>query len=186
MTTDEFESLIGGAEETDKLEVKQAMDWAKVSLARDILAMANVQDGGNIVIGIEDETYARQGLTDAQLATYVPDEMRDQISEYADPEVIFSVRKPTDKNGRCYVVIAVSEFEELPVICKRDAQELQKGTIYFRSRTQKPQSARVSNSNDMRRIVERAIAKRGTRLREMGFSAAPVQENAFDTELGEL
>ena len=78
------------------------------------------------------------------------------------------------------------------MICKRDAhhpdgkQELQRGTIYFRSRTQKPQSARVSNSNDMRRIVERAIAKRGTRLREMGLGSAPAEENAFDKELGGL
>ena len=108
MTMDQLEALLGGAEETDQLEFKGAMAWAKISLGRDILAMANVQDGGRIVIGIEDETYARQGLSDAQLASFVPDDMRDQIAEYADPEVVFSVKTPIDKHGKRYVVIDVT------------------------------------------------------------------------------
>jgi hypothetical protein len=41
VNTDELEALLEGAEETDALEFKTAMDWHQ-SLIRDILAMANV------------------------------------------------------------------------------------------------------------------------------------------------
>lgn len=193
MTPEELEALLGGAEETDKLEFKQAMVWHKLSLAKDILAMANVLGGGRIIVGVEDGTFARQGLSDAQIASYVPDAMRDQVAEYADPEVVFSVKFPVDFAGRQYVVIEVSEFAELPVICKRDGQqdqnkatEVQRGTLYFRSRAQKPQSARVSSSNDLRKIIERAVVKRFAQLRDIGFGAAQEPLNTLDAELDGL
>lgn len=187
MTTEELEALLAGAEETDRLEFKQAMAWDKHSLVKDILAMANVQDGGRIVIGVEDESLERQGVSEAQLNSYVPDHMRDQIAEYADPEIIFAVRKPTDAAGRQYVVIEVSSFETLPVICKRDGSDVQKGTVYFRSPAQKPQSARISNSTDMRRVIERSVARRWAELQQIGLGPAPTARSYnYDAELGEL
>lgn len=187
MTTEELEALLDGAEETDRLEFKQAMPWDKHSLVKDILAMSNVQDGGRIVIGIEDETLARQGVSQEHLGTYVPDQMRDQVAEYADPEVVFSVRVPADHNGRRFVVIEVTGFDAMPVICKRDGPDVTKGTIYFRSPAQKPQSARVSNSTDMRRLIERSIAKRWAQLQQIGFAAAPAAPAYdYDAELGGL
>lgn len=187
MTTDELEELLEGAEETDRLEFKQATTWDKHALVKDILAMANVQDGGRIVIGIEDGSFKRQGISAAQQSTFVSDHMRDQVAEYADPEVVFSVKTPIDRGGLQYVVIEVAEFTSLPVICKRDGPDVQKGSVYFRSPAQKPQSARVSNSTDMRRLVERSIAKRWAELQQIGFAPASA-EPAFDydAELGGL
>ncbi|RWC25950.1 MAG: ATP-binding protein [Mesorhizobium sp.] len=187
MTTEELEALLEGAEETDRLEFKRAMSWDKHVLVKDILAMANVQDGGRIVIGIEDETLARQGVTEEQRNSYVPDQLRDQIAEYADPEVVFSVRTPTDTAGRRFIVIQVSPFETLPVICKRDGPDVTKGTIYFRSPAQKPQSARISNSTDMRRLIEQSISKRWAELQQIGLAGAvapPAYD--YDKELGEF
>ena len=193
MTTEELERLLDGEEETGRLELKQAMEWHKISLAKDILAMANVQDGGRIIIGVVDETFERQGVSDEQLATYVPDTMRDQMAVYAEPEVIFSIKTPKDSTGRKYVVIEVREFDELPVICKKTGMidgakrpEFTEGSIYFRSRAQKPQSAAISNATDMRRLIERSIAKRAAQLREIGIGVHVEQANAFDAELGGL
>lgn len=54
MNTAELEALITGAEETDVLEFKGAMSWDRNTFVKDILAMANVIDGGRIVVGVED------------------------------------------------------------------------------------------------------------------------------------
>ncbi|TIN79753.1 ATP-binding protein [Mesorhizobium sp.] len=185
MKTEELETLLEGAEETDQLEFKGAMSW-HLSLVKDMLALANVRDGGRIVIGIEDGTLARQGLSDQQLATFVPDALRDRVAEFADPEVVFSVGAAEDRGGLKFVVIDVSPFTEIPVLCKRDGPDIQKGAIYFRTRSTKPQSARVSNSNDMRAILEQSIARRGARLRAMGFEAAKPKTYDYDSELGGL
>lgn len=167
MAVVDIDSLLEGAEETDVLEFKAAMPWS-TGLIKDILAMANLQDGGRIVIGIEDETYVRQGMTDAQIATYNPDIMRDQVTPFADPFVEFTTSVTADRHGLNYVVIVVSPFREIPVICKRDGgpkNELQAGSIYYRSPVRRPQSARVSSSSDMRSIVEVAAARQLQRSR---------------------
>lgn len=130
------------------------MTWDPVGLAKDILAMSNVRDGGTILIGVEDGTFARVGVTAEMKATYNIDEMRDQISPYADPSVSFGVTFPRDRGGLEYVAIEVRPFREIPTICARDGSGLQKGSIYYRSESRRPQSARVSNSPDMRDIVD--------------------------------
>ena len=186
MTTEEIEALLDGGEETDRIEFKQAMNWDRNTFVKDILAMANVQDGGRIIIGVEDESFKRQGVSVAQIETYKIDTMRDQIAPFADPQVIFKVHQPVDRTGLRYVVIDVSPFDEFPVICKRDGADVNVGTIYFRSRAQKPQSARVSNHSDLRDIVERSIARRMQKLRQLGFASPQAEKYDYDKELGGL
>ncbi len=183
MTTDELEALLEGAEETDALEFKAAMDWNKATLAKDILAMANLQDGGRIVFGIEDGTFTRQGMSDAQIATFVIDQMRDQLSEYADPLVVFRRDVVVDRNGLKFIIITVSPFDEFPVICKKDTAELKKGAIYYRSKAQKPQSAQISNYTDMRDIIEVAVVRRMKRIQQLGLIAKTEPGYDYDREL---
>src|SRR5947209_8182090 len=111
MTTEEFERLIEGAEESPGLEFKGPMPWVRTTFLKDILALSNVVDGGWLVVGIEDKTYNRVGLTDDQIATYVPDTMRDQIAPYADPSVNFSKSIVTGADGKSFVVIRVRPFD---------------------------------------------------------------------------
>jgi predicted HTH transcriptional regulator len=186
METEELESLLDGAEETDRLEFKQAMDWNRNTLVKDILAMANVQDGGRIVIGVIDETFQREGMTEKQIETYKIDDMRDQIAPFADPLVEFRVRIAKDREGLMYVIIDVSPFDEFPVICRRDGSDVQCGTVYFRSRAQKPQSARVSNSSDMREIIDRSVIRSMRAKTRLGFTVSQDAEYDFDAELGGL
>lgn len=186
MDTQALESLLDGAEETDTLEFKGAMAWDRNTLVKDILAMANTLDGGRIVIGVEDGTYRRQGLSDDQIATYDFEQMRDQIAPFADPLVVFRSEIVSDRDGLRYAVIEVSSFEVIPVICKRDGADVQEGTIYFRSRTRRPQSARVQNSSDMREIVESSVARSMRRLTRMGFVAEQQDRYDYDAELGGL
>lgn len=185
MNTDQFETLLEGAEERDSLEFKTAMNWHQ-SLIRDILAMANVQDGGLIVIGIEDETYTRVGLTDEQISTYNSETLRDRVAAFADPRVEFRVEVVKDRQGLKFVVIDVKPFETIPIVCRRDGSQLNEGDIYFRSRTGRPASARVSLSADMRDIIEIAIVRSRQRLAGIGFQPQAGSGPDYDQELDGL
>lgn len=186
MTINELEALLEGSAETPSLEFKAAMNWDKNSLTKDILAMANVQDGGTIVIGVADGTFDRQGLTAEQIATYNIDTMKDQVAPFADPFVDFRVSFPRDGGDRTYVVIEVMPFSEAPVICARDGQDVHQGIIYYRSSDKRPQSARVATSHDMRDILERAIVRRRAKLVQIGLIANEAIVDALDAELGGL
>ena len=99
MGTEDIEALLTGAEETDVLEFKSAVPWDRNMFVKDILAMANVIDGGRIVVGVEDGTFRRLGLTPEQVATYRIDEMRDGMAPFADPRVVFRMDTVADASG---------------------------------------------------------------------------------------
>ncbi|MBY0301189.1 MULTISPECIES: helix-turn-helix domain-containing protein [Sphingomonas] len=186
MNTEDIEALLTGAEETDALEFKGAVSWDRNLFVKDILAMANVIDGGRIVIGVEDGTFVRLGLSAEQVASYRIDEMRDGIAPFADPRAVFRMETVTDAAGLRFVVIEVSPFEDVPVICKRDGADVRAGVVYFRSRTRRPESAAVANSTDMRDLVERSAALSARRLRRIGFVPELQPGPDYDAELGGL
>jgi predicted HTH transcriptional regulator len=186
MDTDELESHLQGQTETPTLEFKGAVDWNADRMVKDFLAMSNIQEGGIIIIGIEDGTLARQGVTGAQMVTYRADVMRDQLAQYTDPNVRFTVHFPTDRNGVQFVAIKISPFEDVPIICKRDGGDVHAGTVYYRSKHRRPESAAVANSYDMRDILEVATVKRMQRLKRLGLDVGPTADQPFNDELGGL
>ncbi len=82
-------------------------------------------------------------------------------------------------------MIRVESFREIPVICKIDRADVNAGTIYYRSLVGRAASARVSNANDLREIIEIAIARRLAALQRVGI-VSPPQVHDFDAELGDL
>lgn len=186
MDTAELENLLSGAVETDSLEFKQAMAWDRNVFVKDILAMANIVDGGRIIVGIEDGTLERQGLSEDQAASFEPEIMRDQIAPYADPRVVFRTEVVVDSGGLSFAVIEIEPFDDLPVVCKRDGADVRAGEIYYRSRVRRPQSARIDNSADMREVLERSAAHLMGRYRQLGFQPPADDQASFDDELGGL
>ena len=61
--------------------------------------MSNLRDGGSIVIGVEDLSFTRQGVTEEIKRSYNIDIMRDQMGEWADPHVEFSTSCVTRRTG---------------------------------------------------------------------------------------
>ena len=159
MITSELLQLIENQGESQSLEFKQDTPWTLKSMAKDILAMANVRNGGTIIIGVREDkdSFEPTGVSETNLATYQRETMQDQISNQADPSVTFDVFLPEDLEGKKYVVIRVHPFLEVPVISKVDFGDLKKGTIYYRSRNGRPSSAPVSNSTDLRDILDIAL-----------------------------
>lgn len=185
MNTQDLEGLLNGAEETDALEFKGPMEWHS-SLIKDILALANVRDGGRIIVGIEDETFRRVGVTNTQIATFNNDILRDRVAPYADPRVELRCEVVSDIQGLRFVIIDVSPFETTPVICRRDGEGLQAGAIYYRSRAGRPASARVARSDDMRDVIEVAIVRSRRRLERIGIFEPVQKDDQYDRELGGL
>jgi len=183
MTTEELEAKLEGQTESQNLEFKGDVAWDVKSLIKDILAMSNLQDGGYIILGIDDKSLERTGVSSANIETYNYDVMKDQIAPYVDPFVDFRLYCPKDKNGKNYIVIRVFPFQQIPNICRKDGADVKTGVVYYRNNNGRPQSAAVSNSNDMRDIIEVATLKMMQKKKEIGFIAKANDKNKLDEEL---
>lgn len=168
--------------EDRRREYKAPMPWtdelSRAKITKAILAMSNIKDGGVIVVGmreLEDETFSPDGLSDADASTFTHDDIAGYVKDYADPYVEFTVRQITC-DGKRFACIQVKEFDESPVVCKRDGRGLEKGRIYTRPRT-KNESAPVSSYAEMRDILDmatdKAVRKQWSRLPCGGLMPSP-------------
>jgi len=188
MTNEQFLSYLKGKEETQRVEFKSACIWDEKTFAKDILAMSNVQNGGYIIIGVDDSTFKPTGINSEIKNSYNIDIMKDQMTKYADPHVDFSIMTFQDESGKEYIVIKINQFEEIPVICRRDnpSAQVTKGKIYYRNRDRRVESASVSNSYDMRNIIELAIIRMFNRKKELGYNIKFSDEEKFEKEFNEI
>lgn len=132
-----------------------------VRVIRAVISMANRRDGGKVIIGVDEgdnSELLQTGVTDEDLKTWNYDDFADSVAEYTDPSVNFDIQVlPVD--GKKFLIIEVSEFEEFPVICKKTYDGvLRSGAIYVRPR-RKPESIELPSYVDMQDLLEIAIDK---------------------------
>lgn len=201
VTQDELENLLAQDHELRPLEVKGPAGIEDKSfvarVARAVMAMGNLRDGGLVVIGVADPQVAAMlpGLDAAQLAEWSDfDRVSAALAKYSDPPVSFELHVFTLSSGATVVVLEVEEFEHDIHICKKSYQGiLQDGHTYVRPRGE-PRSVMVPSSADMRELHNLAIDK-GVRefVRRAGAAGLPlnvpviapadVDRAAFDAEL---
>ena len=165
--------LISHGREERNLEYKQSMSWSdiatKVKVTKSAMAMANISDGGYIVFGEKKngEVYEPEGMQKDHADSFKQDDVMDWVNKYADPyvELIVSVEK---RDGKRFVVIQIQEFDQLPVVCKKDGEDLKCGDVFTRSR-RKYETARVGSQTEMREILDLAVDKEIRRLRSRGL-----------------
>jgi predicted HTH transcriptional regulator len=188
MNLTQLEELISGGEETQKIDFKAPCKWAVKNFAKDLLAFSNVQDGGYIVIGVSETEngFIRDGLTDEIIKTFDIDIMKDQLAAYADPHIEFSVFVQSDSTDKKYVVICIKEFQELPIICAKDSEDTKRGIVYYRTSRGRPQSAPISNSYDMRNVIDRATIKNSSRFKKLGINIENDINSKYEIERGNL
>ena len=190
-----IEIILHGSEERN-IEYKSSLSWkdanARAKLIKSILAMANIRDGGFIVVGVEEKGghFEPAGVSDKDFHSYSQDKVSSDVATYADPFVELTVNRIQHEQKR-FVIMQVEEFTELPVICKKDGPGgLRAGAIYTRTRRMF-ETAQVPSQTEMREIVENAVGKAVTRFRVLVSRAgveAPMNEKErsrqqFDREL---
>lgn len=193
----ELEAILSGDHGIRQLECKAPGDLSTKSyvakVARAAMAMGNLRDGGAVCIGVADNMIAdmQPGLSDAQFADWSNnDNVADALGRYTDPPVAFHVDPWTLSSGAKIVLLQVSEFADVPHICKRDFPgELQAGHLYVRPRS-KVESVTVPTVTDMRDVLDIATDK-GVRdfvgrMRSAGLLTHPEPEASnneqFDVE----
>ncbi|MBI5687193.1 MAG: ATP-binding protein [Verrucomicrobia bacterium] len=200
MNNKEFLRIIELGREGRNLEFKASAAWAdadfRAKLIKTILAFSNVRDGGIIVVGVkesEEGNFAFEGVEPAHLDTFSPDNIASQVAEFADPYARVQMER-VEREQKVFVVIQTEEFDEMPVVCKKDGRcNLRRGAIYTRSRRM-PETVEVPSQTEMREILEMATEKRVRKLLEMQgrlklppvSSPGPTDDSRFDAQIAGL
>jgi hypothetical protein len=135
----QLEDLVFHGREERNLEYKGPVQWAdhdvKARLTKCILALSNIRDGGAIVMGVEqdEESFVAVGLEAAHRDSFKQNEIARYVNNYADPYAEIRVSR-VQLNEKDFVVIQVREFDEVPVVCRRNGIGLREGAIYTRTR----------------------------------------------------
>ncbi len=173
VTHDEFGELLQLKHEVLGVEFKppglrtDPMLFHKV--VRGLMGMANRRDGGRLVIGIREEagSFEMLGVTPEQAESWRYEHVADALAPLADPPVAFDIELH-EHQGRQYLLIEVNEFEDVPVICRKDFPRslkmgerpiLRNGAVYVRPR-RKPETSEVATHVDMRELLDLATEKR--------------------------
>ncbi|HEX9994990.1 MAG TPA: RNA-binding domain-containing protein [Acidimicrobiales bacterium] len=166
LAADEIEAALSPGYELRGLEVKgpgirsDLPFFAKV--ARAMLSMANLRDGGHVIVGIDDTNVAAlgPGLQRDHLASWLEyDDVARKLAEYADPPLRFDIADRTLSSGAIVAAIQVHEFADVPVLCKKDFPGvLRAGACYVRTR-KVPETAEVPSATEMRDLLDLATEK---------------------------
>lgn len=194
-----MELVLHGREERS-LEYKCSLDWkqpeCKGKLTKAILALANIRDGGAIVIGVEQqgEAFVSTGMSQPDYESFKQDDVAEWVNGHADPFAEITVSRLTH-NGKSFVVIQVAEFSEIPVVCKQNGpSNLRRGAIYTRAR-RKIETVEVPTQAEMRELLEIAVDKGVRKLMERfhragllssAISGQPDHRQEFHNQLGGL
>lgn len=168
--------LINLKTESKNHDFKQSINWitvdkdTKLKIIKDILAMSNTQDGGKIIIGVEDDSYKLVDLSEEDFKSFDQTSVNQFLERYADPKFCVQIYKLDDIDGKRVVVIDIPEFKEMPIICAKDAHSskdgskkiLRKGAVYIR--TESAESKEIDSSEDMREFLMRVTRNRSDDL----------------------
>lgn len=172
-TSEEIGRFVQLAGESRNVDAKGPVLWDrdKVSgeLAKDIMAFANSQDGGVLVIGKSEPSpneFSLDGLTPDEAASFETTKVAAWVNAHCHPSIDLVCHRVT-VDEKEFVVITVEEFREIPVICKksftppsdqRSKPCLREGAVYIR--TANAESAPLRSVEEMRELIGLAVTKR--------------------------
>jgi predicted HTH transcriptional regulator len=202
MTEQQFREMLAYGREQTGVEYKgpgsrTANKHLFAKVIRALLSMANRRNGGMVIIGVDEDVdgkLAPTGLAEDDLETWNKyDDLADAIARYADPNINFDLELLEYENHK-YIVIRVHEFDDIPILCKKDYPEvLREGACYVRTR-RKPETAEIPTQTEMRDLLElatiKALRKYISVAHEAGFEITEVarqdDSQLFSRQLGDL
>ncbi len=169
MTEEEFEKLLKRGYETRNVEFKgrgsRTHPGFLIKVIRAILGMAYQHDGGKVILGVESDPLDAVGFDEDEAKAWLNyDALASKVNEYASPPVSFDL-EAFSYQGRRYIEILVHEFDDIPILCRRDSGQqgkgrpsLRRGACYVRA-LHKPETSEISSEEEMRALLELAIDK---------------------------
>jgi predicted HTH transcriptional regulator len=186
--------------EAPEIDFKESAPWdgLRWRIVRTLLGMANIPYGGLVLIGVSErgDVWDFSGITTVHYATYDADVIAALVDAYASPSVRVqsAVHKVQDSaQGVTFLVIAVDEFDDVPIVCKKtgpNGSKLVEGEVYVRP-PGVPRTIRVQRAEQMHDLLESAAEKRARRIletsRRLGLTpTSPSDEDLFTQELAGL
>lgn len=161
------------------LDFKESQPWSVLRwrLLKTIMGMANIRDGGLILIGVAEKgtTWELTGIESAHLATFDYDDIIDQLSKYASPQVSVDIVLHDHDDGKRYLAFHVHQFNDSPVVCRNNSPDdvkpkdrLAAGEVYVRPTTGKPQTVKVTDAARLHDLLDLAAEFRARRMLEIG------------------
>lgn len=100
MDYEQLKILIEGQKENPSLDFKANSPLDLQRLAKDLIAMSNVRDGGTIIIGVSETPtgFEATGVENENIKTFNKDIMKDKLAKYTDPAVDFDIYFPLDES----------------------------------------------------------------------------------------
>ena len=198
LTNNEVQGLIELGHETTNVEFKRGDSLDNKTyvaiVARAAMSLANTRDGGHILLGVDDSNPAgdTSGMEPGHVAAWLNhDNVMAKVNAYADPPMALHPERRSLPNGRVIVVLEVSEFDSVPILCKRDlGEKLKSGELYTRSLS-KPESSRTHTQNELRAVLDLATSKQLRRFVATAQGAQldiglPGQADPFAAQLAAL
>jgi hypothetical protein len=136
------------------------------------------------------------GINEQHLATYDVDLIIDQAHKYLSPHVRLDIVTVAHGEGKRYLAIQVREFDETPLVCKKNgpdkekaAEPIREGAIYTRP-PGKPRTSRVTTAEQLHELLQLAAEKRARHILEVstrvGMVARQTDAERFAQESGDL
>ena len=99
LSEDAVRELLDIKSENKNLDYKEKFNWntsskeEKTEIVKDILAMSNTQDGGNIIFGVRDNDFESIGLSEDDFKSFDQTKVNDFLHKYTDPKHTCHVHK---------------------------------------------------------------------------------------------
>lgn len=185
---DRVYSALDTCVETQGVEFKESAPWKMLQskIVRTALAMANLRDGGVIIIGVSQREgmWDLRGIADEHLQTYDADTVAALVDQFASPHVTIHLVL-VQRDGRNFLALEVNEFTNTPIVCRKDAADLRQGAIYVRQPGH-PRTSEVRTAEELHHLLELAAEKRARRIletaRRVGLQVS-ASARPFDDEL---
>lgn len=181
--------------ESQSIELKESCAWdnLKYKITKTTMAMANLRDGGIIIIGVAERNgnFVLEGIRVEHLETFDPDNINDFINKYASPPLGVNLVR-VEHNGKEYLAIEAQMFKQSPIICKKTyegKEKLKEGAIYIRP-LGKAQTTQANKAEDIAQLLKLAAELRAAEMigtcERIGMAPAESDPDKFEEELGGL
>jgi len=173
----------------------QPFDVLKWKIIEGAMAMANLRDGGFLIVGVSQRSVhpELQGISDEDLRTFDPDDVIEAINKYAKPPVEAAVYT-IEEGAKKFLVIDIAPFDRTPVMCSKTApgdsgRKFKSGNIFARS-PERVSTTRVAEYSLMAEIIEIAAEKRAADIistaQRIGLRMPSSDRDSFARERSEF